>query len=103
MLFRSSSSLFSGSGNTLSGRSNPNQSNSSKGKAKESSSESTHVWGTSGNRLNTGSASRQSRGAGDVIVPKSRQQIPQKKIERSPSPDWGVDDDDDDVIMIDSD
>ena len=85
----------------MSGRSNPNQSNSSKGKAKESSSESTHVWGTSGNILNTGSASRQSRGAGGVIVPQER--IPQKKIERSPSPDWGVDDDDDDVIMIDSD
>jgi len=94
------SSPFSGSGNTLSGRSNPKQSNSSKGKAKESSSESTHVWGTAGNRLDTGSASRQSRGA---MVPQPRQQIPQKKIERSPSPDWGVDDDDDDVIMIDSD
>jgi len=97
-----SSSLFSGSGNTLSGRSNPNQSISSKGKAKESSSESTHVWGTSGNALNAGSASRQSRGAGGGIVPQPRQRIPQKKIERSPSPpDWGVDDDD--VIMIDSD
>ena len=84
----------------MSGRSNPKQSSSSKGKAKESSSESTHVWGTSGNRLNTGSASRQSRGA---TVPQPRQQIPQKKVERSPSPDWGVDDDDDDVIMIDSD
>lgn len=53
--------------------------------------------------LNTGSASRQSRGAGGVIVPQPRQRIPQKKVERSPSPDWGVDDDDDDVIMIDSD
>ena len=86
----------------MSGRSNPNQSNSSKGKAKESSSESTHVWGTSGNTLNAGSASRQSRGAGGGIVPQPRQRIPQKKLERSPSPpDWGVDDDD--VIMIDSD
>lgn len=86
----------------MSGRSNPNQSNSSKGKAKESSSESTHVWGTSGNTLNAGSASRQSRGAGSGIVPQPRQRTPQKKIERSPSPpDWGVDDDD--VIMIDSD
>ena len=84
----------------MSGRSNPNQSNSSKGKAKESPSESTHVWGTSGNILNTGSAFRQTRGAGGAIVPQPHQRIPQKK---SPSPDWGVDDDDDDVIMIDSD
>ena len=87
----------------MSGRSNPNQSNSSKGKAKESSSESTHVWGTSGNTLNAGSASRQSRGAGGGLVPQPRQRIPQKEIERIPSPDWGVDDDDEDVIMIDSD
>jgi len=99
----SESPLFSGSGNTLSGRSNPNQSNSSKGKAKESSSESTHVWGTSGNTLNAGSASSQPRGAGGGLVPQPRQRIPQKEIERIPSPDWGVDDDDEDVIMIDSD
>jgi hypothetical protein len=50
--------------------------------------------------LNTGSAFRQTRGAGGAIVPQAHQRIPQKK---SPSPDWGVDDDDDDVIMIDSD
>lgn len=80
----------------MSGRSNPSQSNPSKGKGKESSSESTYVWGVSGNKLNAGSISR---GAGGARVP----QPPQRKPQRSPSPDWGVDDDDDDVIMIDSD
>ncbi|KAF8798102.1 ubiquitin fusion degradation protein I [Phlegmacium glaucopus] len=92
---------FSGSGNTLSGRSNSIQSNPSKGKARESSPESIHVWGTSGNTLDT--TPRESRGAGGARVLQPPQRIPQRRIERSPSPDWGVDDDDDDVIMIDSD
>jgi ubiquitin fusion degradation protein 1 len=97
-----SSPIFLGSGNTLSGRSNPNRSNSFKGKGKESSSESTYSWGTSGNTLNTASTSRGSRGAGGARA-QPPQRNPQKKRERSLSPDWGVDDDDDDVIMIDSD
>ena len=87
----------------MSGRPNLTQSNSSKGKAKESSSESTHAWGTSGNTLNTKSTPRDPRSAGGARVPEPPQRISHKKIERSPSPDWGVDDDDDDVIMIDSD
>ena len=86
----------------MSGRSNP-QSNPSKGKGKELSSESTYVWGTSGNTLDTASNSRGSRGAGGARVPQPPQRNPPKKRERSLSPDWGVDDDDDDVIMIDSD
>lgn len=86
----------------MSGRSNPVQLNPSKGKAKEKSSESTHAWGTSGNTLAASSTSREPKGVRGARVPQP-QRIPQKKIERSPSPDWGVDDDDDDAIMIDSD
>lgn len=101
---------FTGSGNTLSGR-------SAKGKEKEqataSSSASTpaaseHNWGNSGNSL----GSRPPRdlgpvGAGGARIPRVPQRSRGGKSkepvkERSPSPDWGVDDDDD-VIMIDSD
>jgi len=82
--------LFAGTGNTLSGRPNPSV---LKGKEKDdrpTKSSSDHAWG-SGQTLG--------RRTG---APKSQQ----RTIQRSPSPeeeeDWGVDDDDD-VIMVDSD
>lgn len=81
-------------------------SSASQGKGKEralaKATEPTTNWG-SGNSL----SSRSDRvGAGGASVPV----IPQRKsagksqpvVQRSPSPDWGVDDDDD-VIVIDSD
>ncbi|KAF8163390.1 ubiquitin fusion degradation protein I [Crassisporium funariophilum] len=95
---------FSGSGNTLSGRSNPAQStnNDVKGKKKATTAESSHSWGTPGNTLGMNSIPREIGpvGAGGARVPRPPQRNNTKK-ERSPTPDWGVDDDD--VIMIDSD
>ncbi|KDR81697.1 hypothetical protein GALMADRAFT_239823 [Galerina marginata CBS 339.88] len=100
---------FSGSGNTLSGRSNakPSTSSDAKGKAKaqdSTSSTSTHTWGSSGQALGKKPIAPQGPvGVGGARVPQPPQRNNKKKIERSPSPeDWGVDDDDD-VIMIDSD
>jgi len=99
--------LFVGSGNTLSGRGAPPP---SKGKetAKEKApvkEEKAVAWGA-GQTLGA-------RSAPTTFVPPSfRGEVtgagtrhmrppPQRKKERSPSPDWGVDDDD--VVMIDSD
>jgi len=84
-------STFSGSGNTLSGRGTAStNASSSKEKEKEKAKEEPvpKVWG-SGQTLGTRSAA----------PPPSKK--PQPKKERSPTPDWGVDDDD--VIVIDSD
>ena len=107
---------FSGSGNTLSGRSNPPASSSAKGKAKEeskpasSASASAHSWGSSGQALGKRAAPQTGPvGAGGARAPQPPQRGGKTKA-RSPSPeeeeeeeehDWGVDDDD--VIMIDSD
>ncbi|RDB20960.1 Ubiquitin fusion degradation protein 1 [Hypsizygus marmoreus] len=95
---------FSGTGNTLSGRSNP-QPSTAKGKEKEKAPQEdiSASWGT-GQTLGR-SAPRELGpvGAGGARAPR----VPQRNVkkreekERSPSPDWGVDDDD--VIMIDSD
>ncbi|KAF4615126.1 hypothetical protein D9613_003152 [Agrocybe pediades] len=113
---------FSGSGNTLSGRSNPRPTATSdskgKGKAvdskdsKEKAVASSHTWGSSGQTLGKRTLPQQGPvGAGGARVPQIPQRNSSKKVERSPTPeeeeeeeeeDWGVDDDDD-VIMIDSD
>ncbi|KAH7929740.1 UFD1-domain-containing protein [Leucogyrophana mollusca] len=100
---------FSGSGNTLTGRAAPSlgQSSSSKGKKKEESppQASQASWG-SGQTLGTRSSfvppSFRGRelGAGGAPAPQARH-TPKPKPNRSPTPDWGVDDDD--VIEIDSD
>ncbi|TFK42494.1 ubiquitin fusion degradation protein UFD1-domain-containing protein [Crucibulum laeve] len=99
---------FVGSGNTLTGRSNTQaSSSSSKGKEKEkaaTSPTSTHEWGSSGQSLGARATPRELGpvGAGGARVPRVPQRNSnQKKKERSPSPDFGVSDDD--VIMIDSD
>ncbi|KAF8136734.1 UFD1-domain-containing protein [Boletus edulis] len=96
---------FTGSGNTLNGR--PAQTRSAKGKEKEASSSQSQAsqesWGT-GHTLG-------SRAPGAPYVPPSFRghslgataslpSKPQPK-QRSPTPDWGVDDDD--MIEIDSD
>ncbi|KII88340.1 hypothetical protein PLICRDRAFT_54181 [Plicaturopsis crispa FD-325 SS-3] len=103
---------FTGSGNTLTGRpAPPSQSSSAKGKGKEKAKEESAVpqWG-SGNTLGAPSARAPSSfrpggpvGAGGAPVPvlPQRASSKQEKRNRSPSPDWGVDDDD--VIVIDSD
>ncbi|KAF8965242.1 ubiquitin fusion degradation protein UFD1-domain-containing protein [Flammula alnicola] len=101
---------FSGSGNTLSGRSNPTLSNSkdAKGKSKApepASSASTHAWGSSGHTLGKKPIPQEGPvGVGGARVPQPPQRNNRRPVkERSPTPeDWGVDDDDD-VIMIDSD
>ncbi|CAA7271622.1 unnamed protein product [Cyclocybe aegerita] len=105
---RDPQSPFSGSGNTLSGRSTTAASSSTdKGKVKASestSSTSNHNWGASGQTLGSQRPIPQDGpvGAGGARVPQPlRRDNTKSKKERSPSPDWGVDDDD--VIMIDSD
>ena len=104
---------FGGAGQAVGG------SSSSKGKGKEkddtstepskSTSDTTHSWGAghtlgspSGNlsiRPNTGGPV----GAGGARIPRPPMRNARKpQPQRSPTPDWGVEDDDD-VIMIDSD
>ncbi|KAJ7685284.1 ubiquitin fusion degradation protein UFD1-domain-containing protein [Mycena polygramma] len=99
-------SVFNGSGNTLSGR----QAASAKGKEKaqdqDTSSSSSTAWTGTGHSLGPGAVPRELGpvGAGGARIPRIPQRnnsAKQKEKERSPSPDWGVDDDD--VIMIDSD
>ncbi|KAJ7430727.1 ubiquitin fusion degradation protein UFD1-domain-containing protein [Mycena galericulata] len=101
-------SAFHGSGNTLNGR----QPASAKGKEKapaQDTSTSSAVWAGTGHSLGPGSVPRELGpvGAGGARIPRvpQRQNGKQKQKDsekaRSPSPDWGVDDDD--VIMIDSD
>ncbi|PSR94118.1 hypothetical protein PHLCEN_2v4546 [Hermanssonia centrifuga] len=99
---------FGGSGTTLAGRSAG--SSTLKGKAKETPPQPSTNWGSSGHTLGSRYSasstvpSRSSRqvGAGGASVPVLPQR--QKKTERarSPTPDYGVDDDDD-IIVIDSD
>jgi ubiquitin fusion degradation protein 1 len=115
---------FGGSGNTLSGRSAPSASSTSgKGKEKEKAPESENKassWGGGGQTLGSrapasapntfvpgsfrADVSPGSFGAGGAQAPRLPQRGPPKPKakERSPSPDWGVDDDDD-AIVIDSD
>ncbi|KIK08271.1 hypothetical protein K443DRAFT_590002 [Laccaria amethystina LaAM-08-1] len=80
---------FAGSGNALSGRSRPSQ-----------SQPSSNSFASRSTLRQTGPV-----GAGGAVIPqlpqRNSQQQKGKEKERSPSPDWGVDDDD--VIMIDSD
>lgn len=87
------SAHFAGSGSTLSGRppagssAEASGSSAAKGKAKTKASDPAKDWGpgeTLGRRHQATSQSAK-----------------QKQKERSPTPDWGVDDDD--VIVIDSD
>jgi len=106
---------FSGSGHSLNGRPTPGSqpsSSSAKGKTKaseESSEQSSTSWTGTGHTLGN-SVPREigATGAGGARIPRiptrdSKDQKSKQKI-RSPSPDidWGVDEDDD-VIMIDSD
>jgi len=104
---------FAGTGNSLSGRppmqSQLSSSNDVKGKEKENNVS----WGSGGQALGSRSPAASTRaapsgpravGAGGATVPvlPSRNKAKQKQRARSPTPDWGVDDDDD-VIEIDSD
>ncbi|KAJ7097838.1 ubiquitin fusion degradation protein UFD1-domain-containing protein [Mycena belliarum] len=98
-------SSFNSTGNTLNGR----QVGSAKGKEKEKvltegTSTTSSSWAGTGQSLG-GSVPRELGpvGAGGARIPRLPQRMSGKAKEkaRSPSPDWGVDDDD--VIMIDSD
>ena len=100
------SAAFSGAGNTLTGHPAV-ESSASKGKAKEEKKEE-HNWGT-GQTLNSLPPSSRrfgsgTFGAGGASVPHIPQRVGgvrKQDRQRSPSPDWGVDDDE--IIDIDSD
>ncbi|KAI5121659.1 hypothetical protein M0805_002735 [Coniferiporia weirii] len=103
---------FSGGGNTLSGRSavSTPASTSAKGKEKEKEEDAPvdgAKWGK-GNTLSNNAPQRAAAdgpvGAGGARVPRPparNSRSAQKQRERSPTPDWGVDDDE--VIYVDSD
>ncbi|KAH8116835.1 UFD1-domain-containing protein [Phellopilus nigrolimitatus] len=108
-------SNFGGAGNTLSGRnssgtpsSSASASASAKGKGREEGNTPDEArWGQ-GQALTSASSRRAPAdgpvGAGGARVPRGptrSSRAAQKQRERSPTPDWGVDDDD--VIYIDSD
>lgn len=101
---------FSGAGATLSGRPAPSSSSSAsakgKEKEKENKMETTHEWAGSGQTLGRSVPRDGPVGAGGARAPRAPMRAEssqkQKQKERSPTPDWGVDDDDD-VIMYDSD
>ncbi|KAF8077860.1 ubiquitin fusion degradation protein UFD1-domain-containing protein [Lyophyllum atratum] len=98
---------FAGSGNTLSGRNAPSLPSSSKGKERENPPATTPAtsWGGTSQTLGARNVPRDLGpvGAGGARIPRIPRRDSKKEEEkqRSPSPDWGVDDDD--VIMIDSD
>ncbi|KAI0797602.1 ubiquitin fusion degradation protein UFD1-domain-containing protein [Abortiporus biennis] len=86
----STSNTFSGSGNTLTGKSTGS---SSKGKGKESSQPSSSVsWGSGGHKLGSRTipSEDRARGAGGAPVPV----IPRRNRPRTPSPEPEEDDDD---------
>ncbi|KAJ6547663.1 ubiquitin fusion degradation protein I [Mycena capillaripes] len=98
-------STFNGTGNTLNGRQAPSAKGKEKAPAQDTSSSSA-AWAGTGHSLGPGAVPRELGpvGAGGARIPRIPQRNSggkQKEKERSPSPDWGVDDDD--VIMIDSD
>lgn len=97
---------FGGTGHSVDGRAVPQASNATSSTTGRSEEQSTsHNWGTSGQVLSSRSSvamKQVSQGAGKVAPRSSPQKNPKsKQRERSPSPDWGVDDDE--IIMIDSD
>jgi len=98
----SDSAVFNGAGRTLGGRT-PDYQGKGKEKALSKASETSN-WGQ-GQALGSKPASKLSSGkigAGGAIVPVLPQRNGRTTQNRSPTPDWGVDDDDD-VIIIDSD
>ncbi|PFH54271.1 hypothetical protein AMATHDRAFT_544 [Amanita thiersii Skay4041] len=101
------STAFNGAGHQLNGKSISQKSQSSssvKGKEREGSNLN-YSWGDSGRKLGSKYSEpmkpvKYGAGGASVPEPPSRnKKVPERK--RSPTPDWGVDDDD--VIMIDSD
>jgi ubiquitin fusion degradation protein 1 len=95
---------FSGEGRTLHSMSMATPTvNSAKGKGKaDENSCDGYSWGSSGQTLGSRpSASHSTVGQGTRGDTPPRRNAKMKQKERSPTPDWGVDDDD--VIMIDSD
>ncbi|EPQ58304.1 UFD1-domain-containing protein [Gloeophyllum trabeum ATCC 11539] len=97
------STAFTGAGNTLIGRSSQSQASKGKGKEQESTSSQGPVkeWGK-GQTLASPTPAALGAGGARVPRPPQRGNAKQKHRERSLTPDFGVDDDDD-VIIIDSD
>ncbi|KAK7020535.1 ubiquitin fusion degradation protein 1 [Favolaschia claudopus] len=101
-------SAFSGAGTALNGRTSGSAKGKEKAPAQDTSSSSSTAWAGTGHSLgNAVPRELGPVGAGGARIPRIPQRNnsgkPKEKAkQRSPSPDWGVDDDDD-VIMIDSD
>nr|GAT53259.1 predicted protein [Mycena chlorophos] len=98
---------FGGGGNTLNGRQAPNAKGKEKEKEKENEGDKPSSWTTLGSGQTLGASVPRDLGpvgAGGARVPRVPQRNKPKvtQRERSPTPDFGVDDDDD-AIMIDSD
>ncbi|KAF7778649.1 hypothetical protein Agabi119p4_2994 [Agaricus bisporus var. burnettii] len=91
---------FSGSGQTLNGRTMDSSKASSSEKGKEKEPTKSYSWGSGGHALGSRNTAVGAGGA-SVPRPQNRSKRPVQK-ERSPTPDFGVDDDDD-VIMISDD
>ncbi|TFK30019.1 UFD1-domain-containing protein [Coprinopsis marcescibilis] len=96
---------FVGSGNRLTGRSS-SQSGNSSAKPEEHKPAPTHNWGSSGSTLGASTPREPGPvGAGGAGIPRlphrPNSNSKPKKKERSPTPDFGVDDDE--MIEIDSD
>lgn len=88
---------FGGTGHSVDGRAVPQPSNATSSATGRSEDQLTsHNWGTSGQTL----SSRSSVGTKQVSQGPQKN-AKSKQRERSPTPDWGVDEDE--VIMIDSD
>ncbi|KAF8746114.1 hypothetical protein AX14_000169 [Amanita brunnescens Koide BX004] len=97
---------FGGAGRSLNDRAVSQASNATSSTIDQAEDRSkSHNWGTSGQTLSSGSSAgtkQVSQGVGksaQSLSPRGNSKSKQK--ERSPSPDWGVDDDE--IIMIDSD
>lgn len=97
---------FGGPGRSLNDRAVSQASNATSSTIDQAEDRSkSHNWGTSGQTLSSGSSAgtkQVSQGVGksaQSLSPRGNSKSKQK--ERSPSPDWGVDDDE--IIMIDSD
>ncbi|KAJ3565010.1 hypothetical protein NP233_g7916 [Leucocoprinus birnbaumii] len=92
---------FGGAGQTLNGRTlGTSQAPSSSEKGKQKEKQSTHTWGTGGQALGSRNTVLGAGGASVPRLPNRNKRAPSR--ERSPTPDFGVDDDDD-VIMISDD
>ncbi|KXN86916.1 Ubiquitin fusion degradation protein 1, partial [Leucoagaricus sp. SymC.cos] len=97
---RSPLQSFGGAGQTLNGRTLGTSQSSTSSKGKEKAKEGTHNWGPGGQALGSKTVAV---GAGGASVPRLlNRNRREPSRERSPTPDFGIDDDED-VVMISDD